>query len=71
MSMGSTDASQFYKNGDAYEITSYSSLSYVMQKIFGFKGSSPLWLSTQITINGDLTFLLCVACNMTLTLNDS
>lgn len=52
-------------------ITSYSSLSYVMQKIFGFKGSSPLWVSTQITINGDLTFLLCVACGMTLTLNDS
>ena len=69
--MGSADASQFYKNGDAYEITSYSSLSYVMQKIFGFKGSSPLWVSTQITINGDLTFLLCVACGMTLTLNDS
>ena len=69
--IGSADGSQLYKNGDADEITSYSSLPYAMQKIFGFKGSSPLWVSGQIATSSDLTFLLCVACGMKLTLNNS
>lgn len=56
MLIGSADASQLYKNGDADEITSYSSLSYAMQKIFGFKGSSPPWISAEIATSSDLTF---------------
>lgn len=56
MLMGSADASQLYKNGDADEITRYSSLPYAMQKIFGFKGSSPPWISAQIATSSDLTF---------------
>ena len=56
MLMGSADASQLYKNGDENEITSHSGLPYAMQKIFGFKGSSPPWISAQIATSSDLTF---------------
>ena len=69
--MGSADTSQLYTNNDVDEITSYSSLPYAMQKIFGFKGPSPMWVSSQIAISGDLTLLLCEACCMKLTLFES
>ena len=48
MLMGSADASQLYKNGDADEVTCYGSLPCVARKIFGFKGSNPLWYPVKL-----------------------